>query len=84
MGSGSEFPLLAKSPLKPPGRYQDRASAPLMAGRGWKAVIEERQQLGAIAPSCIRDRRRKHATRRLSRHADELNHRLRLIRSSHL
>jgi hypothetical protein len=34
-GSLCEFPVPAKNPLKLPGRYQDRAPAPLMAADGW-------------------------------------------------
>jgi hypothetical protein len=34
-GSVSECRLLAKNPLKLPGKFQDRDDCPRMAGRGW-------------------------------------------------
>jgi len=36
-GSFCEFPLLAKNPLKLPGKFQDRDDCPRMAGRGWNS-----------------------------------------------
>lgn len=56
MGSVSEFPLLERNALKLPGRYQDRASARLMAGNGWFA---EREVPTLLHSWAIQGRRRQ-------------------------